>query len=66
MYSKSRLGILSDLFTNLAAGWFGSIIVFPNLFQFSGLFELLLSLTLNFLLGILSLVISIYFKEYKV
>lgn len=65
MLSKSRLEILSDLFTNLSAGWFGTIVIFPNLFHFSNVVELILSLTLNFSLGILSLLLAFYFKERK-
>ncbi|KKS73528.1 hypothetical protein A2781_00475 [Candidatus Gottesmanbacteria bacterium RIFCSPHIGHO2_01_FULL_42_27] len=62
---KSRLEIFADLFTNLAAGWFGAIVIFPNLFHFNNISELVLSLTLNFSLGLLSLLLAFYFKDKK-
>ena len=65
MLSKSRLGIIAELFTNLSAGWFGAIVIFPNLFNYRNNIELILSLTLNFSLGILSLLLAFYFKERK-
>jgi len=54
--------VISDLFINLAAGWFGAVIVVPITSQQSEKVKLGL-LTTNLLLAILSLVIAFKFKE---
>lgn len=54
---------ISELFIDLAAGWLGAIIIFPGLFHAEKSFEYILSLTINFSLSILSLVIGIFLRK---
>ena len=54
--------VLSELFVNLAAGWFGAVFIVPN---FSGLklpFNLFV-LTMDILLGIFSLVVAFKLRK---
>lgn len=64
MYSLSPiwLEILSELFVNLAAGWFALVFIEP---RFSSLdtFEMFLVLTAKGSLGILSLLLAKYLRE---
>lgn len=50
--------ILSDLFVNLAAGWFGSVFIEYNIDNAG-----FLTLTYKFTFGILSLGYAKYFKD---
>lgn len=52
------LNIFSQLFTNLAAGWFGVVFIIPGITGLESLTDILW-LIKNFLLGILALWISI-------
>lgn len=64
--SPQKIEIISDLFTNLAAGWYGSIIIFPGIFQIKTLSEILNLLFISITFGTLSLCIAFYFKEHKI
>lgn len=54
--------ILSDLFINLSAGWFGAVIIVPN---FAGLNRSLnfLVLTVDVIFGMFFLVLAFRFKK---
>lgn len=61
-FKPSQLRILSGLFTNLAAGWFGAMIIAPNfsdVSSFRGVFVLLF----DGLAAIVSLVIAFLIEE---
>jgi len=49
--------ILSDLFVNLSAGWFGAVLIVPNFTKETG-YRRLWMLTANGVLGILSLLLA--------
>lgn len=55
------LTIVSDLFINLSAGWFGAIIILPNLFNLKSILNLAVLLT-NLLFGIISILIAFKLK----
>lgn len=55
-------GILSDLFVNLAAGWFGAVIIVPNFVEGKGKRKLLV-LTTDVLLCIVSLATAFILKR---
>jgi len=55
MIDFTWFGIFSDLFINLAAGWFGAVIIVPNFSGINPPFNFLI-LTGDVLAGILSLV----------
>ncbi|MEK7090937.1 MAG: hypothetical protein AAB887_00335 [Patescibacteria group bacterium] len=59
---KDLYGVLSDLFVNLAAGWFGAVFIVPNFSQL-GLPANWLVLTIDIVLGILSLVLALRLKK---
>ena len=44
MFNERWFIILSDLFVNLAAGWFGIILIGPVLSEISSLFDIILFL----------------------
>ena len=57
LFTPTRLNILSQLFTNLAAGWFGVVLIIPGVTKLETLDDFLW-LTKNILLGILSLLVA--------
>jgi len=62
VFTQKRLDILSQLFTNLAAGWFGVVLIIPGITKLET-FDDFLWLTKNLLLGILSLLVAIILSE---
>ena len=61
--SPEQLEVLSDLFTNLSAGWFGTILIFPGIFRSDDPITMLRILLVNIAFGILSLQIAFRLKE---
>ena len=61
--SNIRLATIGELFTNLAAGFFGSLIVFPGLFGIHSVTDIAALLFINLPSGILCLLISFRLKE---
>ena len=58
IFTEKRLDIFSQLFVNLAAGWFGLVLITP---QITGLDSyLLIKSILN---GIVSLILAVMLKE---
>lgn len=57
LFTPTRLAILSQLFTNLAAGWLGVVLIIPGVTKLET-FGDFLWLTKNLLLGILSLLVA--------
>lgn len=62
LFTSPRLKVLSGLFTNLAAGWIGAVMIFPNVSDFSTLGGKLL-LTLDMVAGIVSLAVAFWVEE---
>ncbi len=63
LFSPLRRNILSQLFVNLAAGWFGVVLIVPGVTQLKS-FDDFIWLTKNVLFGILALIIAeILIKE---
>ena len=54
--------IISEFLVNIAAGWFAVVFIEPQLFPIQSVTDFL-TLTLKFLLGILSLFAAKYFRE---
>lgn len=63
-FSQPRIEVIAEVFTNLAAGFFGSILVFPGIFGLRRPSDLLALLILNVPSGILCLLIAFKLKEY--
>ena len=62
LFTRKRLDVFSDLFINLAAGWFGVVFIVPGITQFRT-FDDYFWLTKNVGFGMVSLYISIILKE---
>jgi len=62
LFTPNRLSILSQLFTNLAAGWFGVVLIIPGVAKLES-FDDFLWLTKNLLFGILSLLVAMTLSE---
>lgn len=54
---KTFLAVLSDLFINLSAGWFGVVVIVPNFTKEKGIKKFLI-LTIDIAFAIVCLVIS--------
>jgi len=61
--SPRKIEVLSEIFANLSAGYFGVILFSPGLFGLPSFLSLIKILTLNLPLGILSMYIAMYLKE---
>ena len=53
--------IFSELFVNLAAGWFGAIVIIPYFLQFTGKKRLLI-LTVDLFFGMLFLLLALWLR----
>ncbi len=62
-FAKEKLEIWIDLFTNLAAGFIGSVIIFPGIFGIKVITDVLAILTVNLPLGILCLWLAFRIRE---
>ena len=62
LFTSNRISILSQLFTNLAAGWLSVVLIIPGITKLET-FSDFLWLTKNLLLGILSLLIAMILSE---
>ena len=63
-FTKKRLDILSQLFTNLAAGWFGVILIIPGITKLDTLADFWW-LFRNLLFGILALSVAMILSREK-
>jgi len=61
--SNKKITVLSELFTNLSAGWFGAIIIFPGIFIVRDVNDVLLKLFINGFFGIISLLVAFKLKQ---
>lgn len=57
LLTKDRVDILSQLFTNLAAGWLGVVFIIPGITRFENFGDFMWLLK-NLFFGILSLLIA--------
>lgn len=62
LFSESRLSVLSGLFTNLAAGWIGAIIIFPNFSDLSFFFNKFILLS-DLVAAIICLLVAFWLEE---
>ena len=62
LFTPIRLNVLSQLFINLSAGWFGIVFIIPGVTKLET-FDDFLWLTKNVLLGILALLIAMILSE---
>ncbi|MBI2612143.1 hypothetical protein HYW54_05390 [Candidatus Gottesmanbacteria bacterium] len=62
--SSHQIEVFADLFTNLASGFFGTLIIFPGIFGLRSPLDLLALLIINLPSGILLLTIALKLKEY--
>lgn len=63
LFTSNRLAVLSELFTNLAAGWYGTIFIYPGFVGSKHFSEVLPLLTVNIVSGTLSLLLAFRLKE---
>lgn len=61
--SSKVTAVISEIFTNLAAGYFGTIIIYPGLSLGKNLSDSLLPLILNLFAGIVMMSIAIKLKD---
>lgn len=59
-----QIDVLADIFSNLAAGFFASILVFPGIFGIQTIYDFLALLLINLTSGILCLNIAFKLKKY--
>lgn len=62
LFTSTRLDVLSQLFTNLSAGWFGIVLIIPGVTKLDN-FDDFFWLTKNLLFGILSLLIAMILSQ---
>lgn len=62
--SGRQIEVFGDVFTNLAAGFFGSLIIFPGIFGIGGIEDLTGLLLINLPSGILALLIALKLRDY--
>ncbi len=61
--TSKKIEVFSDLFTDLAAGCFGTLLIFPGVIGIKTLLDLILLLIINLPFGILCLLIALKLKE---
>ncbi len=61
--SKIKGTVLGELFTNLAAGFFGSLLIFPGVLGIHTIADIAALLLINLPSGILCLLIAFRLKE---
>lgn len=64
LLTRERLEVLSQLFTNLAAGWLGVVFIIPGITRLENLGDFMWLLK-NLFFGILSLLIAIRLSRRK-
>jgi len=62
LFTSPRVRVLSSLFTNLAAGWIGAILIFPNFSDLAGLPNKLV-LILDILAATVCLLVAFWLEE---
>lgn len=63
--TPQKIEILSDLFTNFSAGFFGTLLILPGFIGIRTTTDIFVLLFINIPCGILALLISPYFKEHQ-
>ncbi len=61
--STARIMIFSEFFTDLAAGWFGALFIFPSSWLSQPPDKAIQTLFFNCVLGILALEIAVFLKK---
>lgn len=63
-FTIGQLKVIAGVLTNLAAGWFGSVLIFPSLFEIKipSTFVFVLTYSLGF--GILSMLAAARIEDY--
>ena len=62
IFTRSRLTVLSGLFTNLSAGWIGAILIFQN-FSDLAVLDNKIILTTDIITAIVCLLIAFWLEE---
>jgi hypothetical protein len=65
IFTSVQLDVLSDVFSGLASGWFGTVLILPGIWQSVKLTpnQILILLSAQIICGILSVIISMYLRE---
>ena len=63
--NKRTVEVFRDLFIDLAAGFFGSVVIFPGVFGIKTINDIVGLLLINVICGIFSLLIALKLKEYE-
>lgn len=61
--TTNQIEVISDLFTNLSAGFFGSLFLFPGVLRFQTMADFYSLLLFNLPLAIFSLIVAIELKK---
>ncbi len=61
-FNADWASILSELFVNLATGWFGAVFIVPNFSGITSTYEFFL-LTADLVLGTVSLLVAFYLRQ---
>lgn len=62
LFTSAKMRVLSALFTNLAAGWIGAILIFPNFSDLASLSDKLV-LILDILAVTVCLLVAFWLEE---
>lgn len=63
LFTSKSIAVYAEVFTNLAAGFFGSFVIFPGIFGIKTPLDFLGLLIVNLPSGILCLLIALRLKE---
>ena len=63
LFTTESLEVISDLLTNLAAGWLATIVIFPGIWNSRDAAEIYLVLFSNIFFGMVSLIIAVILKK---
>lgn len=64
-FTSVQLDVLSDVFSGLTSGWFGTVVILPGIWQSVNLSltQIFILLSIQLVFGIVSLVIAVYLRE---
>jgi len=62
--TDNQLKVISSVLSNLAAAWFGSILVLPGLYEIKSIWTFLFMLTYSLCFGILSMLAAAKIEDY--
>lgn len=65
LFTPKSVGVYAELFINLSAGFFGTLIIFPGVIGIKSFYDILGLLFINLSSGILCLLIALKLKTYE-